>query len=99
MEIFIEAIFDIFHKAVHHLFSPADAVKAIRGWFSSRNMSCEDTDVASDHSVAMSRLGESDPALTEGTSSFAHMLNTDARTCQDVITELGYGSTNGHCIT
>lgn len=33
-------------------------------------------------------LGEHEPAPTERKTSF-HPLNTDARTCQDVITELG----------
>lgn len=91
LEIFIESIFDVFHKAAQYLFSPSDAVSAIRGWFSSRDMSFQDKGIASDQSVAMSRLGECDPALTEGSPSFSNTLNTDTRTSQDVITELGYG--------
>ena len=38
--------------------------------------------------VSTSVLGEDEPAHTERKISF-HPLNTDARTCQDVITELG----------
>lgn len=96
LEILIEAIFNVFHKAAQYLFSPADAVKAMRRWFSSRSMSRQDT--SSDQSVAMSRVGDSDPALMEASPSFANMMNTDARTCQDVITELGYGSHNDHAV-
>ncbi|KAI4302572.1 hypothetical protein MLD38_038300 [Melastoma candidum] len=90
LEIFIEAIFDVFHKAAQYLFSPSDAINAIRGWFSPRNASCQDGGVMSDQSVAMSKLGENDPSLAEGSHSFSNTLNTDARTCRDVITELGY---------
>lgn len=38
--------------------------------------------------VSTSVLGEDEPAPTERKITF-HPLNTDARTCQDVITELG----------
>lgn len=43
----------------------------------------------SEASVPTSTLGENDPSPTERTTSFNQALNTDARTCQDVITELG----------
>lgn len=40
-------------------------------------------------SVPTDTLSENDPTPRERQTSFYHSLNTDARTCQDVITELG----------
>ena len=42
-----------------------------------------------EESVTTDTLGENDPAPTEQNMTFYQSLNTDARTCQDVITELG----------
>ena len=85
-EIFIEAVFDFFHKAAHLLLSPSEAVGIISSWFSSKG-DYED-DFSDDELVQTDTLGDTDSSLTERT--ITSLYNTDTRTCQDVITELGY---------
>ncbi|PRQ16482.1 putative triacylglycerol lipase [Rosa chinensis] len=99
IEIFIEAVFDVVHKAAHFVLSPFDALRTLFGWFSSNNNRVQDTHgSASDASVPTATLGDDDPVPTERNTSF-QALNTDARTCQDVITELGYPYEAIHVIT
>ena len=89
IEIFIEAIFDAVHKAAHFLLSPSEAVRLMFRWLSSHG---SDTDVSAgdlDVSAPTATLGEGDPTVTERKTTFSNTLNTDARTCQDVITEFG----------
>ncbi|PON86485.1 AB-hydrolase lipase domain containing protein [Trema orientale] len=91
IEIFIEAIFDVVHKVAHFLLSPSEAFKVLfRLCFSHNSQGKENHESESEASVPTSTLGENDPSPTERTTSFHQALNTDARTCQDVITELGY---------
>ncbi|XP_057474174.1 uncharacterized protein LOC130762511 [Actinidia eriantha] len=90
IEIFIEGIFDIVHKAAHSVLSPSETVKALFGWFSSHNSGPGDTARDFDATVSTATLGDDDPTPTETNTTFHQSLNTDARTCQDVITELGY---------
>lgn len=80
IEVLIEAIFDIFHKAAHYLLSPSKVYRILLG------NSSHDFSVP----VPTSVLADGDPTPTERQTSFRRSLNTDARTCQDVITELGY---------
>ncbi|KAL0697881.1 hypothetical protein Bca4012_054003 [Brassica carinata] len=82
-EIVIEAIFDFFHKAAHLLLSPSEAFGIISSWFSSKG------DYDDDELVQTYTLGDEDSSLTERTTTTS-LYNTDTRTCQDVITELGY---------
>lgn len=91
IEIFIEAIFDVVHKVAHFILSPSEAFRKLLSWVSSYNGSTgENHDSVLETSVTTSTLGENDPAPTERDTTFHHQsLNTDARTCQDVITELG----------
>lgn len=92
IEIFIETIFDFFHKAAHFLLSPSEAFRISWRWFSSEQNDI-DTEVIHrdvyDTSVHTDTLGENDPSVSERKTTFNHVMNTDARTCQDVITELG----------
>ncbi|KAG8654313.1 hypothetical protein MANES_05G138900v8 [Manihot esculenta] len=90
IEMFIESIFDFFHKAAHFLLSPSEVKRVLYRWFSSQSRGNEDTYGLSDACVPTATLGENDPTLTERKTTFHQSLNTDARTCQDVITELGY---------
>ncbi|KAH8491754.1 hypothetical protein H0E87_021381, partial [Populus deltoides] len=91
IEVFIEVIFDFFHKAAHFLLSPSEVLKAICRWFLSWTSGNEDIHGGvSDTSIPAATLGEDDPAPTETKTTLHNSLNTDARTCQDVITELGY---------
>ncbi|WOH03421.1 hypothetical protein DCAR_0622818 [Daucus carota subsp. sativus] len=88
-EIFIEAVFDIVHKATHCLLSPLETSRSILSWFSS-NSSNDIPDDASNVSIPTATLAETDPTLRERTANLRDSLNTDGRTCRDVITELGY---------
>lgn len=65
------------------------------GWFSSHESSGRDNyDSDTDVAVQTATLGDADPAPTERQTTFHQSLNTDARTCQDVISELGYEVTS-----
>ena len=90
IEIVIEAVFDVVHKAAHVLLSPSHAIRLLFKWYSSGSSHGTENDGSvSEASILTATLGENDPSPTERTSTFHESLNTDARTCQDVITELG----------
>ncbi|XP_058088027.1 uncharacterized protein LOC131234995 isoform X2 [Magnolia sinica] len=89
IEIFIEAVFDIVHTGAHYLLSPSEACCMLFRWVSSHgNKNKKDSDA--DVSVLMATLGDVAPSPKEREMTFHHRLNTDERTCRDVITELGY---------
>ncbi|GLT44160.1 hypothetical protein SLA2020_180740 [Shorea laevis] len=91
IEIFIEAIFDKFHKAAHCLLSPSKVLKIVLRWFSSPRSGVKDVHPGvSDASVTTATFGSNDPTVKERKTTLYQSLNTDARTCQDVITEMGY---------
>lgn len=90
MEIFIEAAFDIVHKGLHLLLSPSEAFGTLFRLVSSHGRGVEDDNNGVENaSISTATHGENDPTPTERNTSFCQSLNTDARTCQDVITELG----------
>ncbi|KAL6007604.1 hypothetical protein ACLOJK_033103 [Asimina triloba] len=88
MEIFIEAVFDMVHKAANYLLSPSEAFcilfRQLSSCFSRKQ---EGSD--GEASVLIATLGDVDPSPNEKQIPFLQSSNTDARTCQDVITELG----------
>ncbi|CAI0450646.1 unnamed protein product [Linum tenue] len=91
IEIFIENVFEFFHKAAHCLFSPVQVLKGLRRRRFWSHVKC--TNHSSNEettTVPASTLGEVDPSIKERKTALPGALNTDARTCQDVITELGY---------
>ncbi|XP_044477184.1 probable lipase C1672.09 isoform X2 [Mangifera indica] len=91
IEIVIEVVFDFFHKAAHFLLSPTEASRLANRWFSSDSSGSKDiNDGVSDATVQTATIGENDPTVREKKTNLHHAMNTDARTCQDVITELGY---------
>ncbi|CAN7064670.1 unnamed protein product [Brassica oleracea var. botrytis] len=92
IEICIEAIFDFFHKATHFLLSPSEAIAIMLSWFSpsSHRRKEKHGHVSDDETVQTATLGDGDPSLTERPARLYNTMNTDTRTCQDVITELGY---------
>ncbi|XP_010477024.1 PREDICTED: uncharacterized protein LOC104756182 isoform X1 [Camelina sativa] len=96
IEIFIETIFDFFHKAAHLLLSPSETFGIVLSWCSSSNHSHSSKgnygDVSDDEIVQVqtATLGYNDSSPTERTTTTTSLYNTDTRTCQDVITELGY---------
>ncbi|TYI53473.1 hypothetical protein E1A91_D11G006500v1 [Gossypium mustelinum] len=100
IDIFIEAIFDMFHKAAYFVFSPFAAFRIFGKWFSSPSAGDKDIDYnVSNASVPTATLGANDPSPRERNLTLHHTLNTDARTCRDVITELGYPYEAIHVIT
>ncbi|CAM8943613.1 unnamed protein product [Rhodiola kirilowii] len=89
-EIIIESVFDVFHKAAHVVLSPLETFKILFGSHSyQRPIYDECSDGEPVASVPTATLGSNDTSPTERTTNFESM-NTDARTCEDVITELGY---------
>ncbi|CAI9113626.1 OLC1v1014261C1 [Oldenlandia corymbosa var. corymbosa] len=84
IEIFIESVFDIFHRVASCFLSPLDTLR----WICSHISGPRVPDVQV--SVPTATLADNDPAPTEKKTTFRNPLNTDARTCEDVITELGY---------
>ncbi|MQL79519.1 hypothetical protein Taro_011964 [Colocasia esculenta] len=91
MEIFIEGVFEIFHKMAHFFLSPSEAHRTILSWFTSpRSGNGDLSHGGMDAVVPTSTLADDDPSLTGRQSRFHQSLNTDARTCQDVIKEYGY---------
>ncbi|KAJ1393887.1 AB-hydrolase lipase domain [Sesbania bispinosa] len=90
IEICIEAVFDVVNKAAHLLLSPSEAFGTLFKLFSSHESGIkEDHDGVEDESIFTSTLGDNDPTPTQRNINY-QSLNTDARTCQDVITDLGY---------
>ncbi|KAL2999624.1 hypothetical protein AAZX31_09G170100 [Glycine max] len=90
IELSIEAVFDVVHKAAHLLISPSEAFGTLFRLFSSHESGTkEDCDGVEDTPIYSATLGENDPTPTQRNVKY-QPLNTDARTCQDVITDLGY---------
>lgn len=87
IEIFIDAVFDFFHKAAHLLLSPSEAFGILLSWFSSSSQ-CHSPEGNYDDVLDDETLGDNySSSPTERTTT--SLYNTDTRTCQDVITELG----------
>ena len=87
-EIFIEVVFDFIHKAARYILSPLETSEMLLSWFSSSTIK-HISDDASEVLVQTATLADTDPALKERTVIPLHPLNTDGRTCREVITELG----------
>lgn len=98
-EICIEAVFDFFHKAAHLVLSPSEAFWILFRWFSSHESGIKQDHDGVEDSISTATIGGNDPTPTERKANFHQSLNTDARTCQDVITELGYPYEAIHVIT
>ncbi|KAE9613931.1 putative triacylglycerol lipase [Lupinus albus] len=100
LEIFIECTFDVVHKAIHLLLSPSEAFETLKWLFSSHERGSKDEHgEIEDTSISTATLGENDLTPTTRTISFQQPLNMDARTCQDVITDIGYPYEAIHVIT
>ncbi|KAL4584201.1 hypothetical protein LXL04_008793 [Taraxacum kok-saghyz] len=81
MEICIESVFDGIHKVAACVISPMESLKGLLRWSSPDDSSAY---------VPTAALGNDDPTPTERRTRLNNSLNTDGRTCQDVITELGF---------
>ncbi|CAL4956387.1 unnamed protein product [Urochloa decumbens] len=85
IEIFIESVFDIVHKGAHYVLSPSEVWQKLFCWI---HGSGRDSSPVVD--VPTANVGSDNPIPTERKAVYRHSLNTDSRTCEDVITELGY---------
>lgn len=85
MELFIEHVFEVVRNIVHHVLSPFKTLREFIHWAFFRDTSYnDDTDVAH-----MATLGDSDPHPQKQKQVPQQPLNTDNRTCQDIITSVG----------
>lgn len=82
IEIFIESVFDVVHKGAHYVLSPSEVWQKLFCWIRGHRNS--------DVDVQTAKIGSDNPVPTERKTVYRHALNTDSRTCEDVITELGY---------
>jgi hypothetical protein len=85
MELLIERVFDVVHKIVHQVLSPFNTLREFLHWAFFRDTSYnDDTDTAE-----MATLGDSHAHPHRQKQVPQQPLNTDNRTCQDIITSLG----------
>lgn len=84
VELFIERVFDVVRKVLMHSLSPVQTLKLLTWKLHSHG---EEADAVT---VETATLGVSDPAPLAHKSKLPQAMNTDARTCEDVITDLGY---------
>ncbi|KAG6525451.1 hypothetical protein ZIOFF_015407 [Zingiber officinale] len=90
LEIFIESAFEIAQKAAHLFLSPSEVCRKVFTFFlSNRGAAIDSHDGNIDTVIPTAIVGDTDPIPMERRRTLHYSLNTDARTCQDVITELG----------
>jgi hypothetical protein len=78
------SVFDIVHQGVHYVLSPSEVWQKLFCWI---HGSGRGSNYVVD--VPTANVGSDNPAPTEKKTVYRHSLNTDSRTCEDVITELG----------
>lgn len=83
VEIFIERIFEIVRSFIYYSLSPFKTAKLFLKF-----LLFSDSNPEPDDLVETSTLGDSNPALQKQVKQ-KQTLNTDGRTCEDVITSLG----------
>ncbi|CAM6117798.1 unnamed protein product [Calypogeia fissa] len=87
-ELFIERVFEVVRRWIHYGLSPLETCKAVfrRIFFPQAAPKEDDNTVV----VPTATLGDSDPSLKPDRRYALQPLNTDARTCGDFITSMGY---------
>ncbi|XP_078153224.1 uncharacterized protein LOC144548438 [Carex rostrata] len=94
IEMFIESVFEMVQKVAHFILSPTEAGNKVYSWLypthENGNGNDEGSDSDTEIPIPTATVGSKDPMPTKTHISFPNYLNTDSRTCQDVITELGY---------
>jgi hypothetical protein len=85
VELMIERVFEVVRYIVHHVLSPFKTLRELIHWAFFRDTSYNDDTETTD----MATLGESEPAPLKQKQIPQQPLNTDNRTCQDIITSLG----------
>ncbi|BBN05774.1 lysosomal acid lipase/cholesteryl ester hydrolase [Marchantia polymorpha subsp. ruderalis] len=87
VELFIERVFEVMRHCIYCVLSPFQTFKSIlRKIFLSNSSKIDKNSEV----VNKATLGDSDPSLKLEQRKRRHTLNTDARTCGDFITALGY---------
>lgn len=85
MELLIERVFEMVRNIVHQVLSPFETLREFLHWAFFRDTSYnDDTDIGH-----MATLGDSDPHPHKQKQVPHQPLNTDNRTCQDMIGSLG----------
>lgn len=84
VEILIERVFETVQTLIHYVLSPFNTLKLFISWLFFSHFNREP-----DHLVDTSTLGDSNPAIQKQARR-QQSLNTDERTCEDVITALGW---------
>lgn len=87
VELLIERMFETMRTLIHYSLSPLSTLRLLISWlfFPNRNE-------GPDELVDTSTLGDSNPVLQKQVRR-QQTLNTDGRTCEDVITALGWVKT------
>ena len=85
IELFIEHIFEVVRNVVHHVLSPFKTFREFLHWAFFRDTSYHDYVDTADMIV----LGDSHPDPHKQKQVLQQPLNTDNRTCQDIITSFG----------
>lgn len=85
IELQIECVFEVVRNIVHRFLSPFETLREFLHWAFFRDTSYHD-DTGMAH---MATLGDSDPHPPKQKEVLQQPLNTDNRTCQDIITGLG----------
>ncbi|KAL3692326.1 hypothetical protein R1sor_005977 [Riccia sorocarpa] len=88
VELFIEKAFEIVRQGIYFFLSPFQTFKLIlRKLFVPETVKFEDEDTVLENTAT---LGDTDPGVKREPRERRNVLNTDARTCGDYITALGY---------
>lgn len=91
MELAIERAFDVLRNIVCLVFSPFETLRLIFWWFFlSDPMRPKAGDLEYVEGASTVPSGDSDASPKPLKRGGQEYLNTDARTCQDIITSLGY---------
>ncbi|KAJ1690618.1 hypothetical protein LUZ63_014773 [Rhynchospora breviuscula] len=91
IEMFIESVFEMVQKVAHFILSPTEAGNKVYSWlYPHANGNDEGSDSDTDIPIQTATIGSENPIPTQRQISYPHYLNTDSRTCEDVIAELGY---------
>ena len=83
VELLIERIFETVQTLIHYVLSPSSTLKLFISWLFFCHFKRKPDDL-----VDTSTLGDSNPAIQKQARR-QQSLNTDERTCEDVITALG----------
>jgi hypothetical protein len=86
IELFIEQVFEVVRNGVHHLLSPFQTLKEVTLWVRFRDLAQDNMGA---EMVDTTILGRDEPVPQVKVQGHQQTLNTDSRTCGDIITSLG----------